>query len=187
MAQVTGTVSPADIAQCSRAYGLPASLIAAIVATESSGVRGAVRAEPGYRYMWDVANKKPFRELTGEELHAAEPPNGFSAIDNESIATEWWGQRMSWGPMQVMGAVARELGFLRPFGALCDAYIGLQWGCQHLLSLKTRFLDHYGWEGVVAAYNAGSPRRGDDGKWVNQGYVDTVRAHGGFKALQGDR
>ena len=115
------------------------------------------------------------------------PPDGFPAIEDESVATEWWGQRMSWGPMQVMGAVARELGFRRPFGALCDAYIGLQWGCQHLLSLKTRFLSGYGWEGVVAAYNAGSPRRGDDGKWVNQDYVDTVRKHGGFKALQGDR
>ena len=87
--------------------------------------------------------------------------------------------------MQVMGACAREAGFRRWFTAMCDSYVGLQQGCQHLLRIKHRFFGHHGWEGVVAAYNAGSPRRGSDGQWVNQRYVDTVRKHGGFKGLEG--
>lgn len=178
-AQVTAD----NIALAARAHILPACLVGAIVQVESSGIRGAIRAEPGYRYLWDVRAGKPFRPLTDDELAAAVPPSDFPAREGESAATEWWGQRMSWGPMQIMGAVARELGFARPFGALCDSYTGLQFGCQYLALLVHRFRAQYGWPGVVAAYNAGSPRRDDKGRWVNQGYVDAVAKCGGLDGL----
>ena len=44
--------------------------------------------------------------------------------------TEEIARSISWGLMQVMGQVAREHGFQRPFlSALCDSSAGLTFGC----------------------------------------------------------
>ena len=85
--------------------------------------------------------------------------------------------------MQVMGAVARELGFRGWFPALCTWPAGVDYGTLHLRKLRNRFLAGFGWEGVAASYNAGSPNRLDNGKWANQSYVDKIRAAGGFEGL----
>ena len=154
----------------SRRYGVPLKMIKAIIELESSGNRWAMRYEPGYRWLWDVSEDAPYRG-DSDSLPA---PRGVSR------PTELMGQRTSWGYMQVMGAVARELGFDDRFlSGLVDPATNLHYGCKHLASLHRRFYGTHGWEGVVAAYNAGSPRRRGD-KWENQGYVDKVRRHGGF-------
>jgi soluble lytic murein transglycosylase-like protein len=48
-------------------------------------------------------------------------------------ATEAYARGMSWGLMQVMGQVAREVGFDMSFlSALCDPEAGISIGCAHL-------------------------------------------------------
>lgn len=165
--------------------GLPVPLVAAMVLVESAALASAWRFEPPYRYYWDVRANKPFRALSETERANERAPSDFFAMPGiSSRDTEWTGQACSWGPMQVMGAVAREYGFRGGFPDLCGWGVGLEYGLMHLTRLRNRFLDKHGWTGVVAAYNAGSPRRIDGGlNWVNQDYVDRVRAMGGFEGL----
>lgn len=165
---------------------LPAALLAALVLQESGGRASAWRFEPPYRYYWDCARNQPFREPTAAERAGEMAPADFRVPDGWLVTrhTEWVGQACSWGPLQVMGAVAREYGFRGDFTGLCGAGLGLEYGAMHLHKLRNRFLDKHGWTGVVAAYNAGSPRRIDGGlNWVNQDYVDRVREMGGFEGL----
>jgi hypothetical protein len=69
-----------------------------------------------------------------------------------------------------MGQVARELGFQGSFYSLLEPIVGLEWGCKKL----SRCYERYGAnDDGIAAYNAGSPRK-ENGKYVNQEYVDKV-------------
>ena len=128
---------------------LPWELVYAICQVESSLNPSAVRHEPHYRW------------LVG---------------DNETMSpTERHEQMTSWGLMQVMGAVARELGHTGPLSDLLDPPTGLFYGCLHLRRFRAKYDI---WPDVIAAYNAGSPRRvaGQIGSYVNQSYVDKVLA-----------
>jgi len=165
--------------------GLPVDLVVAICATESGWKDSAWRVEPPYRYLWDNRRGQPFRVLTHAEIASEQAPDDFHAIAGQSRDTEWWGQQASWGLMQVMGAVARECGFNGPFPALCQPKTGLHFGCSHLHTLAHHYRPKYGWAGVVAAYNAGSPRRAPGGAWVNQHYVDTVASNGAARLIGG--
>ncbi|MFZ5427054.1 MAG: transglycosylase SLT domain-containing protein [Thermodesulfobacteriota bacterium] len=143
------------IESAAKANGLPANIVSAIVQTESSGNTWATRYEPGFyeRYV---------------------RTNDVRVFGPVSIVTEKNARATSWGLMQIMGETARCLGFNAPFlAALCDPMVGLEWGCKYLMRLKARYFDTYGWPGVVAAYNAGSPRTAG-GKFVNQAYVDKI-------------
>lgn len=131
------------IQRIASAYDLPWALVEAIVMTESSGHADAYRYEPHYQY------------LVGSDLSV----------------TEQVGQQISWGLMQVMGAVAREVGFRGWFPALCVPETGLLYGCKHI----KRFYDRYkNWQDAISSYNQGSPRKNADGRYLNQSYVDTV-------------
>lgn len=166
---------------CAKSAQLPEQLVVAIIHAESSGNAYAWKSEPAYRYLYDVARKRPFRLLTPAERASEVAPHDFPTLlgDRDTV---WWGQQASWGPMQIMGAVARELGFVNHFPALCDTHFGVVFGTKHLANLRDRFLKEFGWAGVVAAYNAGSPRLADHG-FVNQNYVDKVASFGGLKGL----
>lgn len=163
-------------------HELPAALVAAIVLQESAGNPWAWNPEPHYRYLVDVATGEPFRTLTPEERLSQVPPKDFPCLAGDRDA-EWWGQQASWGLMQLMGAVARELG-MNPrlhLPKLCDSELNLDLGCKHLANLRRRFQRPHGWRGVVAAYNAGSPRSDDGGvTFINQHYVDGIERFGGF-------
>lgn len=97
--------------------------------------------------------------------------------------TEQVHQLTSWGLMQVMGFTARDMGFSGNLPELCLPEVGIEYGARYLKLLQKRFgkaeavLEFD--EKVVASYNAGSPRKGTDGKLVNEGYVHKV-----WKALQ---
>lgn len=161
-------------------HQLPAKLVAAVCLVESGNDIFAWRAEPRYRYLWDVKSGGAFRPLTAAENASEAAPADFPYLSGlSSRDSEWRGQQASWGPMQVMGAVAREYGFLGRFPALCTAWEGVRYGCRHLVQLKLRYLDRFGWAGVVAAYNAGSPRMDETGRWVNEAYVNKI-ADAGF-------
>lgn len=138
-------------------YELPPDLVAAIVSVESAGDRFAIRVEPGYRYLWDVKNGRPFRVSSTLARQRVAPKN-FPATPGMSRDTEWIGQQTSWGLMQVMGAVARELGFKGHFAGLCNPLEGLHFGCKHLANLRDRHFAEHGWAGVVDAYNDGTAR-----------------------------
>ena len=85
-------------------HGLDPALVCAVVEQESAWDAHAIRYEPGFRA----------RYVAPLELQPT-----------EEIA-----RSISWGLMQVMGQVAREHGFQRPFlSALCDPSAGLTFGC----------------------------------------------------------
>ena len=89
-------------------YGLDPALVCAVCEQESGWDCWAIRYEPAF-YVRYVA-KIP--DLTDTERQA---------------------RSTSWGLMQVMGQVARELGFSHRFLAmLCDPEIGLTVGCNKL-------------------------------------------------------
>jgi len=163
------------------AKNIPATLAHAMAEHESGLDLYAYRVEPPYRYLVDMRTGRPFRTLTGAENRSERAPDDFPYDWHVSSRdTEWWGQQASWGVLQLMGAVARELGFRGRFPHLCDADVGLTYALSHLNALKQRFLEKHGWRGVVAAYNAGSPRYDDAGAFVNQSYVDAIEKLGGF-------
>lgn len=168
------------VAEIANQHGLPFLLVKAMVEVESNFNIYAYRVEPRYRYLVNVETGEPFRELTIIEIESEYAPQDFPYYKRVSSRhTEWWGQQASWGPLQVMGAVAREYGFTGAFPELCSIE-GLRYGCMHLANYKRRFLEKHGWEGVAAAYNAGSVRILTDGTFENQTYVDKVRRFGGF-------
>lgn len=127
---------PADMdaaaVQMADQFSLPANLVRAFIAVESSGRWHAQRFEPGWRY-W-------FR--------------GFALSPAEKRF-----QATSWGPMQVMGAVARELGYTGHSDGfeLCGP-AGIEYGCRKLAQLRKRDLASWGWDGVARSYNTGQPR-----------------------------
>ena len=138
------------ISDASTRHGIPENLLRAIIEVESGFKPWANRAEPHYRWLWNIRERTPYR---GD-------PENIPAPIGRSHMTELWGQRMSWGLMQIMGAVAREYGFAgRDLTELCDPAINLQYGCHHLTQYYRRFGGEHGWEGVVRAYNTGRPDR----------------------------
>jgi soluble lytic murein transglycosylase-like protein len=146
-----------EIEDVCRRLTLPAKLVHAIVQTESSGDPWAYRYEPAFYK--NYIHNKPFKTF------------GFLSVE-----TEMNGLATSWGLMQVMGVVARERGYTRAYlSELCKPEYGLEYGCRQLKNLENRFMDGYGWNGVIAAYNAGSPRRDQTGAFLNQSYVTKVR------------
>lgn len=119
-------------------HGLSPLLIAAIVQVESGGDPFAWNPEPRYRWVWDVRRNTPFRGLTPGESASSTPPGDFFTLAGDRDQ-EWWGQRASWGLMQLMGAVAREHGFRGPYlTQLVDVDINLDLGCRHLAKLIRR-------------------------------------------------
>lgn len=142
----------------------------AIVLTESSGNPDAVRHE----------------EKTAKYLV---DPSRYAKLAGIPEADERIQQMTSWGLMQVMGYVARELGFKGRLGELCEKpELGLIFGIYKLKHLEVMYAGRVemvmGWcEPIVAAYNHGHPHKLPDGTWFNQAYVDKVKAaylaHGG--------
>ena len=151
-------------------HGIDPAFVAAFVEVETGGRTFATRFEPAYRYVADAAR--------------------WAALTGTSEATETTGQMTSWGPMQVMGGVARELGFKGLLPELSQPEVGIEYGLCQLKRLASNYdlLPAAGaaWtfsEPLAAAYNAGSPRTGVDGDWINAGYVQRVKT--AFEGFQG--
>lgn len=134
-------------------HGLDWELVGAICFTESGGDHLAVRFEPGWKYHFHARQYADGLGITGE--------------------TEEVLQSTSWGLMQVMGTVARELGFREMLTALTDPDLSLKYGCMKLAQLKNRYSTL---REVIASYNAGSPvyKKDGGGMLINERYVDKV-------------
>ncbi len=90
-----------------RKYNLYPDLVEAHVMTESSGKPNATRYEPAFF--------KTYIKKLG--------------IDNEVERT---GRATSWGLLQIMGQVARELGYQGSWEGLMDPMVNLEYGCKKL-------------------------------------------------------
>lgn len=147
------TAFRAEIDRAATAARLDPDLVEAIVLVESGGHRYAYNPEPRYRYLWDVSRGVPFRRITLEEASAKWPPPDFPTLAGDRDQ-EWWGQQASWGLMQIMGAVARERGFLGPYlPEVVDVDLNLRLGCRHF-AILLGWAKGDRWK-ACAAYNAG--------------------------------
>jgi hypothetical protein len=148
-------------------HQLEIGLVRGVVHVESSGDPHAWNPEPRYAYLWDVRHWRPFRRLNGHEAASCMPPADFPTLAGDRDQ-EWWGQRASWGLMQVMGAVAREHGFRGPYlTALCQVETGLHYGCLHLARLLRGAKGDVGL--ALARYNGGGTP--NDAAWAYSGKV----------------
>lgn len=167
-----------EITAAATGSGLQASLLGALVLKESSGNPAAWNPEPHYRYLMDVRTWRPFRQLTAAEIASERPPADFHSIAGDPDQ-EWWAQQASWGLTQVMGGVARELGYREPWipNLLRDTQRVLILGARHLARQVSR------WGTVergLSAYNAGSPVESN-----RRPYVDVVLRYQAELAAEG--
>lgn len=139
------------IEQQASTFDISPTLVAATIMTESTGIPKAARLEPGWPFYF-----KP-KEMA------------FSLGITEE--TEKSFQRHSWGLMQVMGEVARELGFRGFLPDLCEADVGILYGCKKIAQLSRKYQIQ---DDVIAGYNWGTPEKTPDGSYWNQSYVDKV-------------
>jgi soluble lytic murein transglycosylase-like protein len=181
-------VGPEDpiYADAAQVHGLDLALVLAIAEVESSYCQAARNPEPQYRYLVDVTTWRPFRALTAAEGASESPPADFPAPPGVPRDEEWQGQQASWGLMQVMGGVARELmrtiaGGRAPLflgELIADPSLAVDLSCRHLKAKLARY-DGDTASGI-AAYNAGSAVVLADAQgrkvFGNQVYVDKVTA-----------
>ena len=128
------------------------ALAKAIVTIESGWNPNLSRYEPMWKYFYKV-------DLFASDLKI-------------TPATETVDQAKSYGLFQIMGGVARELGFNGYMQTLFQPETNISWGLMHLRNFTLKYNDI---RDVIASYNAGSPRKTANGTtYSNQAYVDKV-------------
>jgi hypothetical protein len=131
-------------------HGLEAGIVYGVCMQESQLNFLAVRYEPHYRWLWKPQEVRP--RIC-------------------SLETERTLQKMSFGLMQVMGAVFREYGFSGWLtNVVSSPRVQVEYGCKHL----AKKIQKYGPDKGILAYNSGSPRKNAAGEYVNQYYLDNV-------------
>ncbi len=160
------------IRELEESFDLPAFLLFAIIEVESSWNVAAVRLEPMYRWLWDCKRNKSY-PLSGLEKSNPQPPKDFPGSRHHQAQMEYSYQRTSWGLPQVMGALAREIGYTGPLQLLATAEgskDAITVAAKYLRILLRRYKDV---QAAISAYNAGNAKL-VDGKYSNQKYVDKV-------------
>lgn len=138
-----------EIVSVSKQHGLEPEFLGAIVLTESSGDQWAVRFEPHYKWLFQVRENAVKNRITE---------------DTEKVL-----QMCSFGLCQVMGAVARELGMKGPIFELLSINSNLTYASRLINRLRAKYKTN---EDVLAAYNAGSVVKLQNGEYRNQVYVN---------------
>jgi hypothetical protein len=135
-------------------HSLDVNLLTAVVMTESGGDTTAIRHEPKWKYFYH--------------------PERYARDLQIRLEVELLHQAHSWGLMQVMGSVARELGHEGRLEELLKPQIGMHYGCKKLSQCLKREKGDF--ESALARYNGGSARRDEFGELEDrlQGYVDKV-------------
>jgi len=132
----------------SKVHGIDVRVIAAVAMTESSGNPFVTRYEDHYRWLVE--------------------PERFAKQNGIQLEQEKYFQKTSWGMLQIMGGVARELGYYGPLTRLAEPSAGLSWGSKKLAEC----LKKYGnLTDAISAYNQGSPRKDDKGEYINHVHV----------------
>lgn len=164
----------AMVVEAANKANLDPILLVAQVTVESGGNPFAWNPEPQYRYFWDVRQRKPFRPLDPSEIASEVPPKDFYALDGDADQ-EWWAQQASWGLGQIMGAVARELGFVGVYlTELVDPDLNLRLMCK-------KFAGELQWargdvRSALASYNGGRKNNAPGGVLRNDAYALKVLA-----------
>jgi soluble lytic murein transglycosylase-like protein len=121
-------------------YGLDPAIVYGVCMQESNMDPKATRYESGYRWLYKV--------------------DQCATENNIAPGVEKRQQMTSWGLMQVMGGVLRELDYK---GRLSDILYApekqLDYGCRHLLGK----IKKYGLDLGILAYNSGSPTKNKEG------------------------
>ena len=127
------------IVVAARKYGLPWELLAGLVCQESAGKPSARRHEPKYRWLYgDGPGERP--NLPADVT-----------LSDDLILQKW-----SYGPCQVMGAVAREYGYAGHLKGLLDPEINLEYGARHLANKIKQA--HGDVRGGLLLYNGGGDK-----------------------------
>ncbi len=138
-------------------YDIDFSLVKGISMVESSLDPFAIRFEPKYEYIMPLKEIQRLARLCG------------ISVDTETML-----QRCSFGLMQIMGANIRSYGFIENLTSLFDDHsLSIQFGCRMISGLFKRYKSI---DDVISAYNAGEPKRKVSTKYINQEYVDNVKA-----------
>ena len=132
-------------------FNIDHDLVYSIINVESGWNPYAMRFEPNYKWLYEY--------------------RVYAGLLNITEQTEETLQKMSYGLFQLMGALCREYGFKEELVKLCDPEINLKYGCMHLKKLINKYSNE---QDVIAAYNAGTPRKTEGGLFYNQKYVDKV-------------
>lgn len=122
------------IEQTAKEYNLNPKLVLAVCTIESSMNTWASRYEPQWRWWYF--------------------PKKFANLVRITDRTERIQQATSWGLMQVMGTVARELGWKEDLPKLCKPENGLKMGCLKLRKLLTKYRSL---PEALSSYNSGRP------------------------------
>ena len=133
----------------SKVNGIDVRAIAAVAMTESSGNPFVTRYEEHYTWLVD--------------------PEKYAKTNGIQLEQERYFQKTSWGMMQIMGGVAREMGYYGPLTRLAEPSAGLSWGSKKLALCLRKYGNL---TDAVSAYNQGSPRKNDDGTYQNKKHVD---------------
>lgn len=144
-------VSDAEIEAVSLPLGLTGKIASCICAIETGFNPVLVRYERDWKFFVD--------------------PLSWAKKLGITYSTEVVLQSFSWGPMQVMGSVAREHGYDGMLTELIHPSLGVKYGSLHMVKKFGRYgftLD------AISAYNAGSPQRVSTPgmRYGNQHYVD---------------
>ncbi len=132
---------------------IDAVLLDAIIQVESSWKPKVMRFESKFAYMCR--------------------PDEFAEKNGLTLATEIALQKFSYGLCQLMGGTARELGFEGFLPDLLSPDVNFEF----MLKYWMKTCDQYTYTSdKIAAYNAGSAHRLDNGQYFNQIYVDRVYA-----------
>lgn len=146
------------ITQTANQLGIDPILVTAIIMQESAGDTWATRFESSYY------DHERFLD-----------PDRFAENSKVSINTEKSQQATSWGLLQIMGVVAREVGYTGKLTKLLIPERGIFWACKKLQLICHKYQKL---EDIIASWNAGSPQVIDStGKYLNQAYVDAVMAN----------
>ena len=131
--------------------GVDQDLAVAICGQESNYVSSVVRYEQNWKYLFEVEK--------------------YSKMLGITLQSELQLQKFSWGPMQVMGSVARELGYSDHLPELIVPEMGLFYGCTKLQALSQKYKDQ---SDVIASYNGGNAIK-VNGNYANRKYVEEVK------------
>lgn len=138
--------------ESAKVHKVELNLVLAMIVVESSGNRFRTRFEKNWSYFKDIDIWAFKRQITEN--------------------TERIMQMTSWGLMQVMGSVARELGFVGDLPELTDTRIGIEYGVKKIVNVQKKYSSA---TDIIAAYNAGRVVM-ENGRYKNQHHVDKVMA-----------
>lgn len=143
-------------------FGLEPALLVGLALAESEGNWSHKRFDKAYRAIWDIEKNEPY-PVTAALAKKFLPPDDFPGKGDE-----WVLQKSALGPIGLMGAEARRLGYVGDLNGLAG-HDGVYLGAEYLRSLSDKYHTLHGIEGVLSAYQLGIP---DVSK--NQEYVAKV-------------